>query len=351
MPRKKTDNRVALLTDTHFGVRKGSQIFHEYFERFYRDTFFPTLRDRGIDTIIHLGDVFDVRKGIDYWSLEWAKRVVFQPALDAGIEFHIIVGNHDAFYKQSLKINSPELNLTEFPNIHVYSEPQTAKVKGTDVFFIPWICDDNADLFLEQRDQSKAKVAMGHLEIAGFYANSNFQVQHGLDHNVLSQFNQVFSGHFHKKNSSGNITYLGNTYQLYWNDEGDTRGFHIYDLKSGDLEQIANPNSMFHKIYYNEGEKKLINPTKYSNSYVKIIVEGTSTPAKLNTFVDNLYKVGVHDIKIIENVDLSIDDDVEVEAEDTLTTLTNYVNALEEEVNKENLVEIFKSLYVESQEI
>ena len=350
MPRK-TDKRVAIITDTHFGCRKGSQVMHEYFEKFYRDTFFPELDRLGIKTVIHLGDVFDVRKGIDYWSLDWAKRVVFQPLKDRGIKTHIIVGNHDIFYKQSLKINAPGLNLTEFDNIITYASPQTAKICGTEVFMIPWVCEDNADEFVEQRDSSKAKVAMGHLEIAGFYANSNYQVQHGMGTEVFSQFDQVFSGHFHKKNSSGNVTYLGNAYQMYWNDEGDTRGFHIYDLGSGELEYIKNPNSLFHKIYYDESKKKLINPTKYADSYVKIIVEGKSTPAKLNAFVDKLYKVGVHDIKIIENIDLSIDDDVEVEAEDTLTTLTNYVNALEDDVNKENLADIFKSLYVEAQEI
>ena len=55
---------------------------------------------------------------------------------------------------------------------------------------------------------------------------------------------------------------------------------------------------------------------------------------------------------MIENIDISIDDDVEVESEDTLTTLTNYVNSMEEDsINKENLVNIFKSLYVEAQEV
>ena len=82
-----------------------------------------------------------------------------------------------------------------------------------------------------------------------------------------------------------------------------------------------------------------------------MIVEGKSTPARLNRVVDSLYDVNIHDLKIIENHDTYIDDDVEVEAEDTLTTLTNYVNALEDDVNKENVIEIFKSLYVESQEV
>ncbi len=341
--------KVALITDTHFGVKKGNQIFHEYFEKFYRDTFFPTLDKHGIDTVIHLGDCFDVRKGIDYWSLDWAKRAVFDLLFERGIETHIIVGNHDIFYKQSLKINSPGLNLTEYTNIKVYDSPQTANIKGTKIFMVPWICEDNAQDFSEELAYSEAQVCMGHLELAGFYANKDYQCQHGTDFKIFSHFNQVFSGHFHKRSSSGNVTYLGNPYQLYWNDEGETRGFHIYDLDSGELEFIPNPNTMYHKIYYKQG--KLINPNKYNGSQIKIIVEESSTPQKLSKLVDDLYKAGVHDIKVIENIDISVDDDVEVESEDTLTTLTKYVNAMDNDVNKENLIDIFKSLYVESQEV
>ena len=238
------EHKVAILTDTHFGVRKGSQILHDYFEKFYRDTFFPAIDAAGIDTVIHLGDVFDVRKGIDYWSLDWAKRVFFDPLFERGIKLHVIVGNHDIFYKQSLKINAPGLNLAEYTNVITYAEPQTIRIKDTDIFMVPWICEDNAQEFTTQRDNSKAKVAMGHLELAGFYANKDYQCQHGTDAKVFSQFDTVFSGHFHKKSTAGNITYLGNTYQLYWNDEGETRGFHIYDLKSGDLEFIENTNKM-----------------------------------------------------------------------------------------------------------
>ena len=342
--------KVAIITDTHYGCRKGSQIFHDYFEKFYTETFFPTLDERGVDTVLHMGDVFDVRKGIDYWSLDWAKRVVFQPLLDRGIDTHIIVGNHDIFYKQSLKINSPGLNLTEFSNVTTYSEPQTIKVKDTELFVIPWVCEENADEFIAQRDQTKAKYALGHLEIAGFYANSTYQVQHGLDSSIFGQFEQVFSGHYHKRSSSGNINYLGNPYQMFWNDCGETRGFHIWDMETNELEFIENPNTMFHKIYYNESKSKLINHTKYKNTYLKLIVEGKSTPKRLTALIDKLYKVGIHDLKVIENFDVSIDDDVEVEAEDTLTTLTNYVNAMDD-VNKENIIDIFKSLYVEAQEV
>ena len=342
--------KVALVTDTHFGIRKGSQIFHDYFNTFFRDTFFSALDERGIDTVIHLGDLFDVRKGIDYWSLNWAKDNFFTPLKERGIEVHIIVGNHDIFYKDSLTINSPAINLREYDNVTIYSEPGTYKIGGTNIFMVPWICNDNAELFTKELEKTNAELCMGHLELAGFYANKDYQCQHGTNAEIFNKFDRVFSGHFHKRSTIGNVTYLGNPYQLYWNDEGDTRGFHIFDLETFDKEFIENPNTMFHKVYYNEADQKLINPNKLAAGYVKVIVEN-STPRKLSKFVDRLYEVGIHDLKVIENQDLTIEDDVEIEAEDTLTTLTNYVTAMDGSFSKDNVINIFKSLYVEAQEV
>jgi UDP-2,3-diacylglucosamine pyrophosphatase LpxH len=205
----KTDKKVALITDSHFGIRKGSQIFHDYFAEFYHGTFFQYLDRHNIDTVVHLGDCFDVRKGIDYWSLDWAKTNFFNPLRDRGIDLHLIVGNHDIFYKETLSINSAVLNLAEYDNIAIYAGPQTVTIKGTDVFMVPWICTGNAERFAQELDASSASVSMGHLELAGFYANKDYQCQHGTDAKIFSKFDRVFSGHFHKKSTSGNITYLG----------------------------------------------------------------------------------------------------------------------------------------------
>ena len=46
--------KIAVITDTHYGARKGSKHLHEYFEKFYKDIFFPELEKNNIDTIIHL---------------------------------------------------------------------------------------------------------------------------------------------------------------------------------------------------------------------------------------------------------------------------------------------------------
>ena len=50
-------------------------------------------------------------------------------------------------------------------------------------------------------------------------------------------------------------------------------------------------------------------------------------------------------------MEMFVEEDVEIEAEDTLTTLTNYVNAMDDQVNKNSIIDIFKSLYVEAQEV
>ena len=112
--------KVAIITDTHYGARKGSKHLHDYFEKFYDDVFFPTLEEQGITTVVHMGDAFDSRKSIDYQSLEWSKRVVFERLKNYDV--HMIIGNHDCYYKNTNNVNSPELLLQTYSNITTYSE-------------------------------------------------------------------------------------------------------------------------------------------------------------------------------------------------------------------------------------
>ena len=97
--------KIGLITDSHYGFRKANKAFHEYFAKFYNEIFFPTLKKNKIKTVIHLGDAFDNRKGVDYWALDWAKENVYDRFQDLGITVYNIVGNHDAYYKNSNEIN------------------------------------------------------------------------------------------------------------------------------------------------------------------------------------------------------------------------------------------------------
>ena len=153
--------KVMIITDTHFGARKVSRVFHEYFERFYTGHLLPCLDEQGIDTVIHMGDAFDSRKGIDFKALDWAKRVVFEPLKQRGITMHLMVGNHDAYYKNTNSINAVELLLEEYDNVITYSKATEVEVGGLPILFIPWINEENSESSFNLIQRSSCTCAMG----------------------------------------------------------------------------------------------------------------------------------------------------------------------------------------------
>jgi predicted phosphodiesterase len=342
---------IGLLTDTHYGARKSSRHLHDYFELFYKNVFFPTLEKEGITTVIHMGDAFDNRKSIDFWGLDWTRRVVLDPL--SKYEVHMIVGNHDIFLRNSTEINAPELLLKDYPNIKTYSTPQTTKIGGIDVMMVPWICSENYDETLKQIKKSKAKVAMGHLELQGFRVNRNLIMEeHGMDAKIFNKFDKVFSGHYHTRSDNGKIFYLGNTYEMYWSDVNDTRGFHIFDTETLEHTPVNNPYKLFYNIYYEDTPYQLFDATEYQNKIVKVIVRKKSKPKDFEKFIDKLYTVGIQDLKIIENFEIQENEEFEIsEDENTLTILNRYIEESEFEFDKTIIKGIFQDLYRQACEV
>ena len=342
--------RVAIITDTHYGARKGSKHLHDYFEQFYQNVFFPSLEAEGIDTIIHMGDVFDSRKSIDYYSLEWAKRVVFEPMKKYKV--HAITGNHDCYYKNTNEINSPELLLTNYDNITTYSKATDINLDGLDILLLPWISVDNHDETLEVIQNSKAKIAMGHLELNGFKATRGHMMEDGMDVKVFDKFDKVFSGHFHTRSTDGKIFYLGNPYEMFWNDVNDPRGYHLFDTDTQEQTPVNNPYKLFYNIYYEDTNYKLFNATEYQNKIVKVIVRQKTSPKEFEKFIDKLYGAGVQDLKIVENFELSTNENFDVEEdENTLSILNRYIDESEFDIDKGIIKNIFKDLYRQSCEV
>ena len=346
--------KVAVITDQHFGSHKGSHIYREYYQRFYENVFFPYLKKHKITQVLDLGDTFDNRKSIDFVSLEWAKETYYNVLRDMGITVHTVVGNHTAYYKNTNKINSMELLLKEYDNVIVYKEPTDVEIGGTSVLFVPWICSDNYDLSLAKIRESSSRVAMGHLELSGYLARPGFRYDSGMDANLFSDFDVVLSGHFHHKNSKGNVTYLGNPYQMYWNDHGDTRGFHIFDTETLKIRMVKNPYEIFAKIYWDDSADApaKIDPADYKDKYVKVIVEQKSNYSDFELMLNSLYDAGALDVKVVEKVGVFDDPDAnELDVKDTLTLLDEYLDEVTVDVDKTSLKSLMKSLYIESCEV
>ena len=343
--------KIAIFTDSHWTARKSSRHLHDYFELFYKNIFFPTLEEQGVEIVVHMGDAFDNRKSIDFWGLDWTRRVVLEPLRK--YEVHMIVGNHDIFLRNSTEINAPELLLKDYPNIKTYSSPTNTKVGGIDMTFIPWICSENYDETLKVIKKSKAKIAMGHLELQGFRVNKHLVMEeHGLDPNIFTKFQKVFSGHYHTRSDNGRIFYLGNPYEMYWTDVNDTRGFHIFDTETLEHTPINNPYKLFYNIYYEDTPHQMFDVTEYANKIVKVIVRKKSKQKEFDKFIDKLYKVGIQDLKIVENFDIQENEDFVIdEEENTISILNRYIDESECNFDKNVIKGIFQDLYQQSCEI
>ena len=342
--------KVAIITDTHYGARKGSKYLHDYFELFYENVFFPALEEHGVEAVIHMGDAFDSRKSIDYQSLEWAKRVVFDPLKKYDV--HMIIGNHDTYYKNTNEVNSPELLLQTYSNIKAYSQPTEVKVGGLDILFLPWINQGNEELSLNTIKKTSCRCAMGHLELQGFRVNRQIIMEHGLDSKLFEKFDHVFSGHYHTRSSDGRISYLGNPYEMYWTDVNDTRGFHIFDTETLTLTPINNPYKLFYNIYYEDTNYKLFNATEYENKIVKVIVRKKTNPKDFERFIDKLHSVGIQDLKIVENFDVHESEEFDIdEEESTISILNRYIDESEFEFDKNVIKGIFQDLYRQACEV
>jgi len=342
--------KVAIITDTHYGARKGSKHLHDYFELFYRDVFFPTLEKEGITTVIHMGDIFDSRKAIDLQTLEWSERVVLEPLKKYKV--YLTIGNHDCYYKNTNNVNSPELLLRNYPNIKIYTKAKEINVDNLKILMLPWINSENYEDTCSVIKKSKAKIAMGHLELNGFKATRGHMMETGMDIGIFDKFEKVFSGHFHTRSTDGKIFYLGNPYEMFWNDVNDPRGFHIFDTETLEQTPVNNPYKLFYNIYYEDTNPTLFNATEYKNKIVKIIVRKKSNPKEFDKFIDKLYSAGVQELKIIENFEIQESEDFDIdEDENTLSILNRYIDESEFEFNKTFIKDIFQDLYRQACEV
>jgi len=344
--------KVAIITDQHFGARNDSQLFLDFFGKFYNETFFPTLDANGIDTVLILGDTFDRRKYVNFYSLQRSKEMFFDKLAERNITVHMLAGNHDTYYKNTNDVNSPDLLLKEYTNINVIDHPATIAVDETPICMMPWICPENYQASLDTIRDTNAELCMGHFEIAGFAMHRGLESHDGLSKEIFNRFDMVFSGHYHHRSDDGHIFYLGNPYELTWQDYNDPRGFHLFDLETRELEFYRNPYTMFSRIEYDDS---LIDPTTQSmdhlkDKFVKLVVANKTDFYKFDKFVTKVYDSNPAEVKIIEDFSEFSEGEVasDINLEDTLNVLSNYIDSVNTDLDKERVKTFMKTLYTEA---
>jgi len=347
--------KIAIITDTHFGARNDNQNFSDYFYKFYNELFFPTLEERGITTCIHMGDVMDRRKYVSYKTATDFRQKFLERFQQLSIDLHMIIGNHDTYYKNTSEVNS----MQELGNVGtVYTDPKVVEFDGLPIVLMPWINANNYDKSMDILKTANADILMGHLEINGFAMNAGQMLCEGSwDRSEFKRFETVFSGHFHHKNDDGHIFYLGTPYEIYWSDYNDPKGFHIYDTETRELERVINPYTIYQKIYYDDTENDYSkhDVTKYKDHYVKLIVVNKKDLYGFDKFTDKLLAADAYEVKIIEDFSEldadNVSDAIVENSEDTVTILEKYVDELDINLDKKRLKSTMKSLYNEAQDL
>ena len=344
--------KVAIITDQHFGARKSSKFLHDHFKKFYDTVFFPYLEEHNIKVVVDMGDTFDNRRSIDLWALEWAKENYYNRLRDMDITVHTIVGNHTAYYKNTNQVNSVGLLLSQYDNVIVYPEVEEVELDKLKVLFIPWINNENFESTVSSVKASRSVCAMGHLELNGFRAHRGHVMEDGMDCELFEKFSHVFSGHYHTRSDDGKIFYLGNPYEMYWNDVNDTRGFHIFDTETLEHTPVNNPYKLFYNVYYEDNNYKLFDAREYQGKIVKVIVKKKTKPKDFEKFIDKLYSAGIQELKIVENFEIHIDEDFEVdETENTISILNRYIDEAEMECDKTIIKGILQKIYSQACEV
>lgn len=351
--------KIALITDTHWGIRNDSQVFYDYFKLFLDDVFFPTLTKHEIRHVIHLGDLVDRRKYANFLTLHRLRKDFLERFEDGMIDMYVILGNHDTYYKNTNEVNAlKELVEGKYQFIHAIEKPQTLEFDGSDILFLPWICEDNYQESMDAIKDTTAQIVMGHLELNGFEMFRGSISDHGMDHKLFDRFDVVCSGHYHHKSDTGNIHYLGAFAEYTWSDFDDLRGFHIFDTETRELTFIRNPYKMFQKVWYDDADRTVDEvlgaDLDVRNKMVKVIVKNKTNPYCFDLFIDKIEKSGVIDLQVVEDhldLDEIADEDFMDSAEDTLTVCRKYISQVNFSVDNKKLERVITNLYTEALQV
>jgi DNA repair exonuclease SbcCD nuclease subunit len=356
----KMNDKILLICDTHFGAKSDSVTLLDYQKKFYDTIFFPYIDKHQIDTIVHLGDLVDRRKFVNYYTAFRMEQDFMRPIFDRNIDFHIICGNHDTFYKNTNQHNSiTRLYGADRDKFHIYTNPKEVSIKGLDFLMLPWICDDNYDQTLELCRTSDAEYVISHLELSGFEMDRGNISHSGMDKSLFDRFAKVYSGHFHHKSSIENITYLGAPCQYTWVDYDDPKGFHVINGDKRTLDYVKNPLELYKKFYYDDinrskpEEMQDFDPSIFTGTYTKIVVKNKNNPYLLDLVISKIESGSPVDVSVIDDtMDINmfqLDDTDNLEnAQDTVSLLKKYIESVDSPVDKIKIEQFMSGLYVEA---
>ena len=349
--------KIAILNDTHCGVRNSSDIFLDYQDRFYTEIFFPYCKEHDIKQILHLGDYYEHRKFVNFKALNSNRKHFLEPLRENGMTMDIIPGNHDVYYKNTNELCSLKELLGYFTNnVNIIMKPTVLDYDGCKVAVLPWINKSNYEEYTKWAMTCNASILGAHLELKGFDMMPGMPNPHGMNADIFSRFESVLSGHFHTKSSRDNVDYLGAQFEMTWADVDDPKYFHILDTETREIEAIRNPITIFKKVVYDDTKTDYdkVDVSQFEKQFIKLIVINKNDLYMFDKFIDRLQSIDTYELKIAESFDEYLGESVEdekISLEDTTELLDSYVEAVDTDLDKEHIKVELRKLYTEAQNL
>jgi DNA repair exonuclease SbcCD nuclease subunit len=346
---KKRFAKFAVIGDIHFGVRGNSHQILKAQKKWFLEELME--KTEGVSELVFLGDIFDSRNSLSPVVMKNA-REIFQVLCRNFSKVHVILGNHDIFYRNTKDIHT--LDILRDQGALIYEDHEEVEIGGKNCLMLPWIAN-KAELLEVSKTLVKNKYdyAFGHLEVNEFQKVRGVFEKEGMSTDLFSNVGRVYSGHFHLKDIKKNINYVGTPYELTWNDYKDEKGFWIVDTENDSETFVASETTPKHlKIHTKKINIKKIDRELVENNILKLIFNDETEVEKIN-FIEK--------INSLEPFSLTVDDgenpmfandegaDIEADIKDTLTFLNDYVQMIEvpENLNKKILMNKLEEIHKE----
>lgn len=325
--------KVCCVSDVHIGVHQNSTMWHDIvvnWAKWLKDE----LIKNDIQDIIICGDLFHYRDEVAVNTLQIATEIL-QYWSDFNIA--ILVGNHDAYYKDKSDIHSLCM-LKEWKNVTIFDKPTVIDCFSRRLTFCPWGTEIN--------EIGDSDIIFGHFEIETFKLNEFKTCTTGIKSSeLLDRSDLIITGHFHLREErvydNGTILYIGNPFQMDFGDVNSTKGYYLLDLETKNYTFTENTISPLHKKVHlselisfgdiTDDVRKLI-----TNNIIKFIIDKNISPDEVEIILRKL--LGLKPISI--NVDYAInfdkfgidyDDDYDLSGIDIIQAIEEFINLLDVE--------------------
>jgi hypothetical protein len=232
--------------------------------------------------------------------------------------------------------------LKKYDNIRLYDDITVED----DVCVMPWLVGKE----FAQVSKIECKYMFGHLELPSFYMNAMVRMPDVSDlkrEDLKSE--TVFTGHFHKRQTAKNITYIGNSFPHNYADAGDdARGAMVLDW-GGEPEYIEWPDAPKYRRFLLSDVLENTDTVLKPNMYCRVELDVDISYEEANFIKEQFIpEFGLRELSIIPRVGseehaLSFEGEVNFESVDSI--VTSHLTQLDSpQYDKSLMLDIYRNL-------